>query len=240
MSSKQRHRGQHSNDPLLFNDKWLPIINQAVVDHSWLLSRGYSDKSSLSLVGDRYKLNARQRQAVYRASCSDASRAHRQQHEQTVDTLNGQPILIDGYNLLITIEAALSGGIIIECRDGCLRDIASVHGTYRKVEETIPALESIGTALHSLGKYSAKWLLDRPVSNSGRLKEIMLTLAREKGFDWQVDLTNSPDKTIVNDTDHLAISSDGWVLDHVSHWFNLPRYIIDQFSTVNLISLNGA
>lgn len=214
-------------------------MNQAVDDHAWLLSRGYSVKATLALVGNRYRLSARQRQAVYRASCSDQSRDFRQEKEWRSTPLGSDPLIIDGYNLLITIEAALSGGIILLCRDGCIRDIASIHGTYRRVEETRPALHHIGRVLIQLGQPQAHWLLDRPVSNSGRLRELMLSVAQEHGFDWQVELVNSPDKTIVNAADYVAISSDGWVLDHVSRWFNLARVIIDQLPETQVMALQG-
>ena len=45
---------------------------------------------------------------------------------------------------MTTIEAALSGGVILAARDGAYRDMASMHGTYRKVAETLPALELLG------------------------------------------------------------------------------------------------
>jgi hypothetical protein len=51
---------------------------------------------------------------------------------------------IDGYNVLTSIEAALSGGVILRARDGCYRDMASMHGSYRKVEETISAIHILG------------------------------------------------------------------------------------------------
>ena len=38
----------------------------------------------------------------------------------------------------------MGGGIVLLARDGCYRDMASMHGTYRKVAETVPALEAIG------------------------------------------------------------------------------------------------
>ena len=79
-------------------------------------------------------------------------------------------LLLDGYNVLTTIEAALSGGVVLACRDGCYRDMASIHGTYRKVEETPPALMLIGKIAAELGVASCLWYLDSPVSNSGRLK----------------------------------------------------------------------
>src|SRR6266404_1471952 len=46
------------------------------------------------------------------------------------------PLLIDGFNLILTLESALGGGVMLVGRDGCYRDMASVHGTYRRVEET--------------------------------------------------------------------------------------------------------
>ena len=38
--------------------------------------------------------------------------------------------------MLTTIEAALAGGVILAARDGAYRDMASMHGSYRKVAET--------------------------------------------------------------------------------------------------------
>ena len=64
------------------------------------------------------------------------------------DSLNAQVLAIDGYNVLTSIEAALAGGIILEARDGCFRDVASVHGTWRKVHETVPAIRNRRTALN--------------------------------------------------------------------------------------------
>ena len=48
-----------------------------------------------------------------------------------------------------------------------------MHGSYRKVEETLPALRLVGKTLAHFGVADALWLLDRPVSNSGRLKKII-------------------------------------------------------------------
>lgn len=106
----------------------------------WLLSRGYADKSSLKIVGDRYALTQRQRLAVMRASCSDSRLETRSSKQVSPEFAGGQPLMVDGYNLLITIEAALAGAPLFICRDGAIRDLASIHGTYRKVEETLPAI----------------------------------------------------------------------------------------------------
>ena len=140
MPDSRRHRGPHPEDHRLFGDDQLEALRKAVGDFSLLLSKGYAVPSALKLVGDHFNLTERQRTAVQRASCSDEAMHIRKRSENSLQQIENQPLLIDGYNILTTLETALSGGAIFLCRDGCVRDMASIHGTYRKVEETIPAL----------------------------------------------------------------------------------------------------
>lgn len=237
--SRQKHRGQHANDVKLFHERWIPVLNEAVRDLSWLWSRGYSEKSALELVGNRYRLNNRQRHALRRAACSDQSVAHRKENRIAPPDLRGKQVAIDGYNLLITIEAALAGGIVLHCRDDCYRDIASVHGTYRRVEETMPALSMIGVSLQKLEVADVHWLLDKPVSNSGRLKGFMVELSQQYEFNWYVELVNNPDRTLSQMEDTVVVSSDGWVLDHTEQWYHLHQHIVNAIPTANVIHLTG-
>ncbi|MDX1905842.1 MAG: DUF434 domain-containing protein [Bacteroidia bacterium] len=239
MSNHQKHRGQHSNDQRLFSDTWMPVLNEAVADLSWMLSKGYPDTASLKLVGDRYRLDSRQRAALLRASCTDSARQRRIDTLADSMALKGCRMAIDGYNLLITIESALAGGVIVCCRDGCYRDIASIHGTYRRVEETLPALVTIGVTLQRLEVAEVTWLLDSPVANSGRLRWHMLEIAAQYQFAWEVELTTSPDKRIVAAPDRIAVSSDSWVLDHHPRWYNLHRHIADAVPNAWIIPLTG-
>ena len=162
-----------------------------------------------------------------RSACSDQQLASRSQRCVLLEDLVGQSIAIDGYNVLITVEAAMSGGVIFKGRDGCFRDLASVHGTYRKVTETIPAVELIGDFLGEVGAGKALWLLDSPVSNSGRLKTLIGELARKNNWNWEIKLSLSPDAELKK-TDQIVASSDSVVLDSCKRWTNLAAEIITQ------------
>ena len=140
MPDKRKHRGRHPDDDRLFADPLLETLRTAVAEYSWLLTRGYAVDSALKLVGDRHGLTARQRMAVRRSACTDHALRRRANAMITLGEVGGRSVGIDGYNLLITVESGLSGGLILIGRDGCYRDLASIHGTYRKVEETVPAL----------------------------------------------------------------------------------------------------
>ena len=143
---------------------------------SWLLSRDYASPSALKVVGDRYGLTARQRTAVMRSSCSDGARAARLGREIGLEEVAGRAVWIDGYNVLTTVETALAGGAVIVGRDGCWRDMASMHGTWKRVEETRPAIARVGERLERAGVKDVVWFLDSPVSNSGRLKGTILEI----------------------------------------------------------------
>jgi len=45
--------------------------------------------------------------------------------------------------------------VILAARDGAYRDMASMHGSYRKVAETLPALELLGRTIAALAWPSA-------------------------------------------------------------------------------------
>jgi len=220
MGQRQTHRGKHPEDARLFGPESIPVLRRAVSDLSYLLTRGYAPESASTTVGDHYQLAARQRVAVERCACSDTSRVLRRRSVVLAGAVAGQAVRIDGYNLLICVESALSGGILLRGRDGCVRDMASVHGSYRRVEETLPALHAIGRTLECLGVVSAHWFFDSPVSNSARLKTLVEKEAADAGWTWEASLEHNPDKTLVAGTD-IVITGDSWVLDRASRWFNL-------------------
>ena len=126
MPDKRTHRGPHPADAKLFASAAIPGLQSALADFSLLLTKGYADKSALKLVGDRFSLTERQRIAIMRSACSDQQLTSRKQREVKLAELGGKPIVIDGYNLLITIEAAMSGACVFKGRDGCFRDLASI------------------------------------------------------------------------------------------------------------------
>ncbi len=225
MPDRRKHRGAHSEDARLFGPSSYAVLCQAVEELAWLLTRGYAEPSALALVGNRHNLEERQRIAVRRSVCSDQSLRQRTHSRVAVAQCGQLPLGIDGYNLLITIESGLSGGPIFVGRDGAFRDLASVHGTYRKVEETRPAVRLISDYLQSTGVSTIDWYLDRPVSNSGRLKTLIAEVVASSGVRWNIELVDSPDRVLA-DYNGVVASSDSWILDRCKAWTNLAGDII--------------
>lgn len=237
MPDRRHHRGKHPEDAWLFAPGQLPLLEAAASDYHFLLSRGYPHGPALKITGDHYRLQQRQRLALFRAVCSSDQALSRKGKEISPLEMQGKIVEIDALNQLIVIESALSGGFLFEGTDGCFRDIASIHGTYRKVEETGEAIALCGRALSVLGTAHARWWIDQPVSNSGRLKQMLEKHASDHGWPWSFEVVFSPDAELKK-SDNLVITSDGYILDVAKYWFNITRYILNQFlPEVNWIRL---
>jgi hypothetical protein len=239
MPDKRVHRGAGPEDGVLFAVGKIPVLRSAFGDYCLLLTKGYAEPSALKLVGDRFELNQRQRIAVMRCACSDRQLESRHGRQVDIGEVYGKAIAIDGYNLLITIEAALAGAPIFVGRDGCCRDICGLHGTYREVQETIPAVEVVGRFLAECAMSPIQWFFDSPVSNSGRLRAMLFDLAEKNNWDWKIELSINPDKELIT-ADSIVATSDSIILDACKQWLNLSAEIIRQkVLTANLIDMRG-
>lgn len=236
MAPQSKGRGKHPADEDLFAADKIPALLEAARDLAWLKTRGYADASSIKIVGDRYSLTARQRTAVIRSSCSDQALKLRQQSQ--VKSVAGQTVYIDGFNLLTTIEAVLSVGVLLIGRDQCLRDMSSMHGNYRVLAHTEQAIEKIHH--HLLVEAQAKsivWYLDKPVSNSGRLKgHILANLPDQWLNKVSVELLPDPDPVLKQiGQNGTIITADSGILCEAGPWYNCARDLVGQLDTSNSI-----
>lgn len=233
-----RNRGKNTGDDALFgSEKQISKLKLAVEDMRYLLTREYPEKAASDLVGNRYRLKTRQIQALRGAAASDSQLYSRQsKHVETLD-LKGKTVYLDGFNVLILLESLLSEAYIFEGLDGCIRDLSGVHGTYKRVNKTLRAVELIAAFYQKNQIQKLVWIFDKPVSNSGRIKQIILEFAEQNQLNWEADLQFNPDKFLAESSE-IIISSDAWILDHCKEWFNLIGYLIrEEKLPVNLIKI---
>ena len=198
----------------------------AGIEERYLLDRGYSQNSVLDLVSRRHELRVRQRLALQRSLCSGNQQRARTQKCVAVGSLRGGVIEIDGFNLIIGLEVALSGGLLIRCQDGALRDLAGLRGSYHLVEETERALGLLAEAFGELGIAEARFYLDRPVSNSGRLRARILERTAQWPCRVEVSVVSNPDRELIDRS--RVVSSDSAVLDRAASWANLLGYLVES------------
>lgn len=203
-------------------DKW-PLLRRAQSDLQVMLDRGYPIKSVSRLVGDHYQLTERQRLAVVRAATPTADLTARVKKRVT-GGVNGGQVWIDGLNVIITLETALSGTTLYRCMDGTVRDLAAMRGSYRLIAHTHAAVELLGDYLETIGAGEAVILLDAPVSNTGRLKTLIAECFEKRAFSCDIQLLPDVDRQLWGKEN--VLSSDAIILNQCQSWLNGAAEII--------------
>ena len=210
---KISRRGFEEIDKRFFSSKELTKLKKAKEEVEYLIDRDYKLDPVVTFVSNRYQFSNRQRDCIKRVVCTSKSK----------EKINQEIIYIDGFNLLITIEVALSKGTLIVGSDGNIRDLAGLRGTYKIIDKTIEALELIGRCLDDNNCKKAIFYLDSPVSNSGSLKYEILEASKK----WNTEVEDK------------VFSIDAVIIDKCMIYFNLSREIIEKYIyDNNLIDLN--
>lgn len=218
------NRGPHPEDADHFGPAEHERLRDAVRDLSWLRSRGYTGSAAQTLVGDRYQLTRRQRNAVGRSACTDEERAHRLRARMSSDAVRGQELHIDAFNVLISIEAALGGAYLFVGRDTAYRDVNPLKGTYRIVRQTDPALELLADTLAALTPRRVVWHLDRSISNVGRVKKRLRSVASKSDVEWGLEESDHVDASL-RTVSAPVVTSDSAILDASDAWFHLESIV---------------
>lgn len=221
---KSTIRGKEDKDERFFSKKEIERLKYAQEEVVWLLNRNYPISNIIDFVGGRHQFSSRQRMALRRASCSNKDLEIRKSKEISVYELEGKTINIDTFNFIISLEVALSKGLLINCMDGSIRDLAGLRGTYRLIDKTYIALDILGEILKKLKIKGVNFYIDAPVSNSGKLKTAIYETSEKWDVDVNVEIIPNPD--VILEKSNYVVSSDSIILDKCDGWINLVGYII--------------
>lgn len=229
ISPEKSKRGFDPEDPQWFSEEAVQQLRIAQEEIQWLLDRGYKEGPVIDFIGGHYQLSSRQRIALKRSVSPSLKYEKRISTKLPLTKARDGSLNIDGFNLIIALEVALSGSIIILGRDGVPRDLAGLRGSYKIIEQTDQALELIGEVLHQLFVPEVKFFLDSPVSNSGRLKNKILEHAANWSIPVEIELLPNVD-TVLSSMDRV-VTGDSVILGCCKSWFNLSREIIENSIT---------
>lgn len=220
------HRGYDPKDTKLFSPAALARIGKAEEELGYLLDHGYPRDVAAAFVGNRYQFHERQRLALLRATAGRKAAATRRQKLCGLSSTAGQDLAIDGFNVLIPLEVALTGGPVILAEDGSVRDLAGLSGTWRPIPATDEALSLMASALAAAPLSSVHVMLDEPASNSGTLAGLWREALSGLFCPVSVTLERSCDRALGSRP--LVASNDSHVIDEAPAWVSLDRALLAQ------------
>ena len=219
----ETRRGFDPEDPKFFGASYDEVLRRAAFETRWILNRGYGMDQTITFIGNHHMLSRRQRMALYRSVMPEEEK--KLHAEREVRELSGE-VFIDGFNIIISLEVALSGSLMLLGDDGVIRDLAGLHGTYRIIDKTPTAISLLKEELllHP-GITGLNFYLDRPVSNSGRLKTLIEEIFRDIPG-TVVQLLDGPDTALRGKQN--VLSADSIVMNESGSWYNVVRRILER------------
>ena len=202
-------------------------LQRASEDFRYLLNWGYPRKAALELVGNRYQLNADQRHLLHRGVFSDRDSASRLKKKISIKKIRNKDLVIDGYNVLITVEAGLSGRPLVLGDDGFIRDISGLSGNFRKTEGTENALRLVLDLLKRIKPLRTFFLFDSPISRSGELAQEVRDRLKKEKLPGDAMAVRVPEKILIGFPGMIA-TSDTAIIDRSKRVVDLAGHIISR------------
>ena len=200
---------------------------EACATYRLLRERGYPEKATLKLVGDRHRLSRVQRNCLFRGVIVEEIAARRKVKLVALQAASGQLVALDWYNVLITVESYLKGETLFLADDGVVRDASATHGSYRTGALTPRALQEIMAMITRLSPSRVEAYLDLPIAFSARMaEELRVRLA---GLPCAAEVTLAPSADFpLKASAGIVASSDSAVLDGCVRAIDLARAVLEE------------
>ncbi len=202
-------------------------FREACNEFKYLRERGYPEKASLKLVGDRHALSRVQRNCMFRGIIVDHRAEQRKKKIAAPAGIAGACLGVDWYNVLITVESYRRGVVLFVSDDGIVRDSAATHGSYRRTALTERALGEIVAAIAALAPLRVDAFLDAPIAFSALMADDVRARFSAASCAAGVALAHSADFPLKGYEGTVA-SSDSVVLDSARRIFDLPRFVLER------------
>jgi hypothetical protein len=176
-------------------------------------------------VGNRYGLTSDERNLLHRGVFSSSDSESRRRKIISIKEVQNRDLAIDGHNVLITIEAGLSGRPLILADDGFVRDISGLSGSFKKTETTEEAIRLIVNFLEKVKPLQTLFLFDAPISNSGKLAQEVKSQLKRGNLPGDSMAVRVPEKVLIGFPGVIA-TSDTAIIDQSKKVLDLAGYIL--------------
>ena len=202
----------------------LPKLKAAAHELRFLLSRNYPRKSSVEFVGNHHQLKKDERNILFRGVFTPHVSNTIRRGKILFKDLIGRTLVIDAYNVTITLENALRSRPLIKGNDGFIRDISGTFRGFRQSDLTFKAWELIMKLLMQYSPKKVIVLIDRPYSKSALFAHSLNRWFRHRGLNGKAILSNNVDREL-KITKDVRATSDSNILVHGGPSLDLAGHI---------------
>jgi hypothetical protein len=166
------------------------------------------------LVGNRYGLPHAARQLLHRGVFAPEVAAARRGKLQRLADFPGQPLGVDGHNVLITLECARRGLPLVAADDGFIRDVGQVSRAFRLSPKTEEVLVLLADFLARCQAGPISVFFDAPLSLSGEVARRTREIWTARGLGVEAAAVPVPEQLLLSFPGPIATSDTALIDGH--------------------------
>lgn len=217
-------------------------FRSAVRDLIYMLERGYPKPPSIDLVGNRYSLNHVERMLLFRGVFDEKTCGKRRKKCVESNAVSASLLLIDGFNVLLTVESYLKGLLVFRSLDGFVRDVSEVYKSYRESKTTVHATDFL---VWFIKKRSGKTALyfDATTAASSQCASLIAKRAEKTASCLDISIAKSVDHELLersrSTSGVVVATSDTEILDRADTAIDIPHCIIEKKFDKTILDLGS-
>jgi hypothetical protein len=218
-----------------FDAEVIARLRLAAEEVAWLTGRGYPLEAVGNLVAAHHTLTEAQRSALARGTCSEPQYRRRAARELEAEDVARRPLAIDAIDAIATLEAALTGGPVLQTLDGTVRAFGIERTSYAPGPSADEAIDRLIAAAKELRPSQLKFLVDERAPGAVELEQRIGV--RAKAAKAKAEAVRVPDAPKALRKEKQIVTGDADTLDECAGWFNLVGRALEAVSTAQVIRL---
>ncbi len=198
-----------------------------------ILRWGYPKFSTIRFVADHFQLSLEERHILTRVIMPPDRVVSRINKKVTCTNIKNRNLLLDGYNVLLSVDSLLKKEPMWFCDDGYIRDTRYYFSKAKQAEDIEEALEEVLRFLSEASPKSVFVLLDAQISRSGELAGFIRHKMREYGISGEAKTSKLADFELKTEGENLEknvilATSDGIIIDSVREVLDIPACLMEK------------
>lgn len=183
-----------------------------------ILRWGYPKFATIRFVADHSQLSAEERYILTRVIMPPDKVVSRVRKKMACSGIRDRDLLLDGYNVLLSVDSLLKNEPMWFCDDGYIRDTRYYFSKAKQAEDIGEALDLVLEFFSEAHPKSVTFLLDAQISRSGELAGFIRRKLEEQGIPGDAHTSKTADFDLKTEGEKpekqlVVASSDGIVID---------------------------
>ncbi|AKB36354.1 hypothetical protein MSSAC_1764 [Methanosarcina siciliae C2J] len=198
-----------------------------------ILRWGYPKFATIRFVADHSQLSVEERHILTRVIMPPDKVVSRVKKKIACDGIRDRDLLLDGYNVLLSVDSLLKNKPMWFCDDGYIRDTRYYFSKAKQAEDIGEALDLVLEFFSEARPKSVTFLLDTQISRSGELAGFIRRKLKEQGIQGDAHTSKTADFDLKTEGGKpekqlVVATSDGIVIDSVLQVLDIPACLMEK------------